>query len=374
MARKINLNKVKLTGLTTVGDIHYDSTSVLMNFEGTNGQTAHYDQSKYNHTLTNTGAVALSSSQKPFGATSASFNGSTKYLRIAHNASAFDFSGDFTIEVSFRTATTSGFTTILDKANYDGPGSGPFCIAVYNGYLYLAIASGGSFSSWNVMDYFGTYGIAVNTWYHLAVSRSGSSLKAFVNGVLIASATSSAALVPSSQTLSIGRRQQGASGGSYFNGFIKNLRITIGVGRYESNYSSPTTIFKTNSGDVGKNLIVASDITSLEFGTSGANKNKLVSAWANFNSVTGTITNSSNISSITDGGNGIYTVNFVAPFLNANYIFCTAPTVSSTLLVNAPYYYAGYHTKTTTAFSFSLYDLLAGTASTNPDVYIAFFG
>ena len=54
--------------------------------------------------------------------------------------------------------------------------------------------------------------------------------------------------------------------------------------------------------------------------TSGTEKGQLCKAWINFNG-TGTIAirDSFNISSVTDGGTGIYTINFTNAMANSNY-------------------------------------------------------
>lgn len=49
-------------------------------------------------------------------------------------------------------------------------------------------------------------------------------------------------------------------------------------------------------------------------------------AWVNFNGVSNAIRASFNVSSITDGGTGIYTVNFTTALVDANY--CVSATAS----------------------------------------------
>jgi hypothetical protein len=82
--------------------------------------------------------------------------------------------------------------------------------------------------------------IPANTWTHVAVSRSGTTFRLFVNGVVDATATSS-----SSQTLNaadifyVGR--SGYDSGRIVTGYLDDVRITKGIARYTSNFTPQTS-------------------------------------------------------------------------------------------------------------------------------------
>ena len=85
-----------------------------------------------------------------------------------------------------------------------------------------------------------------NIWYHVAMTRQGTTLRNFVNGNIVGSNQHSSTI-------------QGATGGSalgigylnisgyyrYFNGRIAHARITKGVARYTTNFTPPTKAFPT---------------------------------------------------------------------------------------------------------------------------------
>jgi hypothetical protein len=73
---------------------------------------------------------------------------------------------------------------------------------------------------------------------HVAVSRSGTSLKMFFDGVQVASATDSTSFTDNAYGVRIG----GSSGYS-FNGYIDDLRITKGYARYTANFTPPSAPF-----------------------------------------------------------------------------------------------------------------------------------
>ena len=86
----------------------------------------------------------------------------------------------------------------------------------------------------------------INSWFHIAVTKSGSTYRAFINGVLIGSSTES--LLNSTLTsLQIGYR---GSQNYYTKGFISNLRIIKGTAVYTSNFIPPTRELKKLPGTV----------------------------------------------------------------------------------------------------------------------------
>ncbi len=86
--------------------------------------------------------------------------------------------------------------------------------------------------------------IAVNTWYHVAITRSGTSHVMYINGVQAVTATISGGTT-SSAALIIG--QEGASGNIGLRGYISNLRICNGTVVYNSNFTPSTSPLTTTS-------------------------------------------------------------------------------------------------------------------------------
>lgn len=76
--------------------------------------------------------------------------------------------------------------------------------------------------------------------------------------------------------------------------------------------------------------------TAIENAINGSAK-----AWVNFRGTDGVINGSYNVSSVTDNGTGLYTVNFVTPMANINYSV-VAPSLidnaGSTILTSKPFY------------------------------------
>ena len=74
------------------------------------------------------------------------------------------------------------------------------------------------------------------TWYHVAVTRSGTDLRFFVNGTQVGSTAT-----VSTNWANLGYRIGAEFTTNYFKGYASNLRLVIGSAVYTSNFSVPTT-------------------------------------------------------------------------------------------------------------------------------------
>jgi len=85
----------------------------------------------------------------------------------------------------------------------------------------------------------GTGALTANTWQHIAVCKSGSSTRLFVNGTQVGSTYSDTFNYLSA------RWEIGGRSNSTFPivGYMDDLRITNGVARYTANFTAPTQAF-----------------------------------------------------------------------------------------------------------------------------------
>lgn len=160
---------------------------------------------------------------------------------LAANTTLYNNSADYTVEAWVR------FETL------------PPVVSASTGYNILSSSSGSTSFFWLVssdsfsigragfgrdIDFVpsgGTLGTAyfqTNTWYHLAVCRSGATTRGFVNGVLCTNsgATNTAY---TTGTMFVGNSYTGVTYG--FKGWIYGLKFTPGTALYTSAFSSPTT-------------------------------------------------------------------------------------------------------------------------------------
>jgi hypothetical protein len=182
------------------------------------------------------------------------FDGSSQYLTTPQNA-AFAFgTGDFTIEAWIYT-TSSATQRIISINN-----TTEFLLINTGSNVYLDFYDGTADSST------GSNYVPQNQWVHVAVARSGTSLKFFINGVLSGSTTNSINLL-SASVVYIGRFSGSAI--NYFSGFISNLRVVKGTAVYTTAFTPPTSPLSAIS---GTSLLTCNSITP----TSDSSTNNLV--------------------------------------------------------------------------------------------------
>jgi hypothetical protein len=201
------------------------STSLLLNM--TNAGI--YDAAVQNNAIT-VGDAQASTTQSKWSPTSMKFDGTGDALNIASNPALNFGSGSFTREAWVYLTTMSG-----DFFTIGSFGSG----GAFFGWRTADIGYGRPGVAW---DYQAASGMVVNNWYHIAYSRSGTDMRMFVNG------QQKGVTQPTSQAydLSLTYTTVGAlQNANFLNGYIQDLRITKGIGRYTANFSVPSAAFPT---------------------------------------------------------------------------------------------------------------------------------
>ena len=193
--------------------------------------------------LETVGDAKISVAQSKFGGASMAFDGTGDYCFLP-NTHAFLFgSGDFTIEAWVYINDTSTRKYILGPGTDTASHYKGFGFEIWGQQVCMWASSNGT--GWDILesDTSGNRGatlLAINTWYHIAVSRSGSTFRSFVNGVVEKTFTSSATIF-SDVTIpyNIGRSGYSPGGYFYYNGYIDDLRITRGYARYTGTFTPP---------------------------------------------------------------------------------------------------------------------------------------
>jgi hypothetical protein len=220
-------NTPPTTPLTAIAN-----TSLLLNF--TNAQI--FGSAMTNNFITY-GSAQVSTSIYKYGTGSMYFNGTTDYL-VAPNSPNFNFgTGDFTIEswVYFNGSMSSA--QFIATTNYNattGAGGWAFTYRGDISSLELSVNSN--------VTYTKAWAPSVSIWYHVAVSRSGSNLRFFINGTQIGTTSTSSDNITGATTLVLGNNLGGAPN-LYLNGYLDEFRMTYGYARYTSNFTAPTSQF-----------------------------------------------------------------------------------------------------------------------------------
>ena len=188
------------------------------------------------HTATFNNSAQLDTAQKKFGSSSLLLDdATTDYLSIP-TSTEFGFgTGAFTVECWIRPDDVSAG----DRHIFDMRDSGADANA---GRLYIATDQvrfniGGS----DVVTS-GATTLSADTWYHIAITRSGTNLKLFVDGSEVGSTTNSTDL-GSTKRLFIGAN---FAGSNPFSGHIDEFRVS-NTGRYSAEFTPRNGIFQGDS-------------------------------------------------------------------------------------------------------------------------------
>ena len=226
-----------LSGIALPSDDLWNTVSFLSHFDGANNgvNNAFDDGSASNHTITAAGNVTQGSFgpfARPDGEWGVNFDGDDGIKTPASGVVDFG-TGDFTIEAFFNSnVVDSSNDTIIQ--NWGGGTGNPVGFAVNRG------SSGGIqfyIGSSLILDT-GANAFVANTWNHLAVARSGTSLKMFVNGSVVVTATNSGNITVGNSNVSVGYDVQGTN--NYFRGSLSNVRIVKGAAVYTSAFTPAT--------------------------------------------------------------------------------------------------------------------------------------
>jgi hypothetical protein len=224
-----------------LGDPYYDNVSLLLHFNGNLTDTSATPK-----TVTAVGNAAATGVAK-FGSASLSLDGNGDGLSVSDGLPRG--SEDFTIEfwVYKNTAWTgeSSLRILYEWAD-NAVSFGVQCY-LNNSNDLLTVASYGGPSS--IITYAAS-NFSAATWYHLAVTRSGSTMTLWVNGTAVGTGSYSGAFgsTPGIQSIGIGSYLGtfGASGS--WPGRIDDFRVTRGVSRYASTFTPPAAAFADGSG------------------------------------------------------------------------------------------------------------------------------
>jgi hypothetical protein len=208
-----------------VVDPYFNYVTMLLPGNGTNGaqNNTFLDSSANNFTITRNGNTTQGT-VSPYGNNWSNYFGSNNYISAASNAAFAIGTGDFTVEGWVY--PDSAYTTY----NYI------FAVAVNGGLVFYVTGGNLVVRTYNGVDLLSSSTIpALNTWTHVAATRSGTTLRIFVNGVLTASTTNSTNF-PQGGAL-VGN--DGTNVAPWL-GYISNFRLVKGTAVYTTNFTPPT--------------------------------------------------------------------------------------------------------------------------------------
>lgn len=182
------------------------------------------------------GATQISTTQSKFGGSSINFNGTTSYLNFPAKT-YWVMKGDFTVECWFYVSTIQA-SMLFDQYTGAGAGAGDW-------QLYITAAGNVVWYYDNTSSINSSFTVSTGQWYHIACTRSGSSLKLFINGTQYGPTATYSGQFGQNNTMWFGAQHTGGPG-YFFAGYADDIRITNGYARYTANFTVPSSAFPTS--------------------------------------------------------------------------------------------------------------------------------
>lgn len=203
----------------------------LLHFEtGGDGTQTFQDRSGFGHGWQPAGNVQNDTAQFKFGSQSCLFDGTGDYLRT--DGLQFIFSTvPFTIDFWVRLATTGTEKTLVDTRATE-PSLALLLRITTGNVLQLRVNGTNQIT--------GATALTTGTWYHVALTRSGTSTKLWLNGAQQGSTYSDSNSYIASTVVHVGADFLGANA---HNGWIDEFRLLNGVAAWNAAFTPPTTAY-----------------------------------------------------------------------------------------------------------------------------------
>ena len=215
------------------GDLYYPNVKLLLHGDLVTTATNLVDNSALAATITLTGNTQLSATQYKFGNRAIYMDGAGDYFTSPVSSNYTFGTADFCMEAFFWMAS-AGVTYVLWDCRGSGGGiSGPY-LQVASNVLQGGCQTGGSTS--NIT---GATTVTSGAWHHAAWSRISGVNRLFLDGSQQGSSFNN------NDSLTCTQLRFGAnvSGSQSLNGYMDEVRCTIGNGRYASNFVPPVAPF-----------------------------------------------------------------------------------------------------------------------------------
>ena len=225
------------------GGTTWDSyTKLMLHCDGADASTTFTDE--IGKTVTAVGNAQIDTAQQKFGTGSGLFDGTGDYLTVPDSDDWNFGTGDFTIDkrVRFNDIASSSRGFIGQYVDVDNQWY--FYRDVDDTKLYFyAILGGVVKANYNVV-----WSPSINTWYHLALVRSGTNIYMFIDGVsqtlTVTTAISTNSMPDLAAVLTIGTMGVGTK---MMNGWMDEVRVSKGIARWTANFTPSTSAYATGS-------------------------------------------------------------------------------------------------------------------------------
>jgi hypothetical protein len=210
-------------------------TVALLKCDGADGSTTVANQALGGSTaFTAANGCQIDTDFFQFGGAALLFDGSNDTLSFDGSGADWTWAGDFAVDLWVRPTSKLLEGGAVRRLMNFGTGSTNFQAWLSNASGAVIVATGDG-----TVLITGTTDIATSTWRHVAITRSGTSLRLFVNGVQEGSTATNSTTWAGNATSYFGRYQGSAIG--HYVGSMDEIRVSKGAARWVANFTPPGT-------------------------------------------------------------------------------------------------------------------------------------
>lgn len=234
------------SGWTTLVNGSPDDSQVMLHFDGADGSTSIADSNSLgsDHLWTANGNAQIDATNNKFGGQSLMLDGVGDWVQSVANSDFNLEAQDFTIDfwINMTNVTNIGLSPAVTQ-NICGQLGTP-----NSWYIRRNATDNIEFTCFDgattpVLTSTSTFDVN-SGWKHIAVVRTSSTLKLFIDGVQQASTSFSGTIDTSNGALQVGTA---GSVSPSISGWIDEFRLTVGVARWTSTFTPPTAAAQTGS-------------------------------------------------------------------------------------------------------------------------------
>jgi len=218
---------------------------------GTNGFYLDFGNTGTKHTLTANGNAQHSTAQSKIGSSSILFDGSGDNISLPQSSDFAFGDNDFTIEYWIRLDSVS---SEMQHIGQTAGGTNTWRINSTSSRMQVYFGYSGS-----ELSYFNNSGSnqinTADTWYHVAVVKSDSTIYMYINGATAGSGAWTGSMGEIAGPVRVGHYRDGTGGAD---GYMDEIRIS-NVARYTTTFTPSTTAF---TDDANTLLLIHSDTTN----------------------------------------------------------------------------------------------------------------
>lgn len=210
------------------------SAGIVLNFNGSNGSTTFTNSGTLSGvTFSTSSGATISTAQSKFGGASLLCSSGNQWITSTADSGLAHGTADFTLEFWIYCITLTSSHYFFRTSSGTGTGDGMFIGAGATPLWYA-----GTNGSWSIANGLAMTGMTTGVWQHIAITRSGNTFRAFVDGTQVQSVTSSSAVYQSANAFRIGAVNPSA--GTGMNAYMDDFRYVSGYAAYTANFTPPT--------------------------------------------------------------------------------------------------------------------------------------